>query len=76
MSRLRPMAKTAALTIKQVPVGDLRPDPFNPRRISDGELENLTRSIREFGLTPNSRSRFSLPDPLADEDDEFARLLD
>ncbi len=39
-----------ALTIKQVPVGDLRPDPFNPRRISDGELEALTRSIREFGM--------------------------
>ncbi len=39
-----------ALTVKQVPVGVLRPDPFNPRRISDGELEALVRSIREFGL--------------------------
>ncbi len=29
----------------------------------------------EFGLTPNSRSRFSLPDPLM-EDDEFERWLD
>ena len=28
----------------------LRPDPANPRRISDEELESLTRSIREFGL--------------------------
>jgi DNA modification methylase len=28
----------------------LRPDPANPRRISDKELESLTRSIREFGL--------------------------
>ena len=36
--------------MKQVPIGDLRPDPFNPRRISDEELEMLTRSIREFGL--------------------------
>ncbi len=38
------------LTIEQVPIGDLRPDPFNPRRISDAEMESLTRSIREFGL--------------------------
>ena len=30
----------------------------------------------EFGLTPNSRSRFSLPDPLTQEDDEFPRWLD
>ena len=38
------------LVIEHVPIGDLRPDPFNPRRISDAELEALTRSIREFGL--------------------------
>ncbi len=38
------------LTIEQVPIGDLRPAPFNPRRISDDELEALTRSIQEFGL--------------------------
>ena len=38
-------------TGRQLPVcGDLRPDPANPRRISDQELESLTRSIREFGL--------------------------
>jgi len=30
------------LTIVQVPIGDLRPDPFNPRRISDDELNALT----------------------------------
>jgi DNA modification methylase len=41
---------TGALTIELMPIGDLRPDPFNPRRISDAELEALTRSIREFGL--------------------------
>jgi len=41
---------TGALTIEHVPIGDLRPDPFNPRRISDTELEALTRSIQEFGL--------------------------
>jgi DNA modification methylase len=38
------------ITVEQVPIDDLRPDPGNPRRISDAELETLTRSIREFGL--------------------------
>jgi ParB-like chromosome segregation protein Spo0J len=42
--------KTQDLTIIQVSINDLRPDPANPRRISDEELESLTRSIREFGL--------------------------
>ncbi len=38
------------IQIEQVPIGELQPDPANPRRISDLELEALTRSIREFGL--------------------------
>ena len=38
------------IDITHLPIGDLRPDPANPRRISDDELESLTRSIREFGL--------------------------
>ena len=38
------------LPIANVAISDLRPDPANPRRISDAELEALTRSIREFGL--------------------------
>ncbi len=38
------------ITIEHVSIGELRPDPFNPRRISDDELETLTRSIGEFGL--------------------------
>jgi DNA modification methylase len=42
--------KQQPLKIEHVPIGDLRPDPFNPRRISDAELEALTRSIKEFGL--------------------------
>ncbi|MDO8670427.1 MAG: ParB N-terminal domain-containing protein [Dehalococcoidia bacterium] len=43
--------KTAQqIQIEQVPIDDLHPDPANPRRISDQELEALTRSIREFGL--------------------------
>ncbi len=38
------------LAIEQRPVDTLHPDPANPRRISDAELEALTRSIRQFGL--------------------------
>src|SRR3989442_13203790 len=38
------------LTIVQVPIGDLRPDPFNPRRMSDDELNALTGSIQQFGM--------------------------
>ena len=38
------------LHIEHVPIDTLRPDPANPRRISDAELEALTRSIREFGM--------------------------
>jgi DNA modification methylase len=50
MSRQRPTPETARLEIDHVPIGDVHPDPANPRRISDDELESLTRSIREFGL--------------------------
>ncbi len=38
------------VAIVQIAIDDLIPDPANPRRISDEELESLTRSIREFGL--------------------------
>lgn len=44
------MQQTKELEITHLPIGDLRLDPANPRRISDDELESLTRSIREFGL--------------------------
>ena len=42
--------KRGSIAIEHVSIGELRPDPFNPRRISDTELEALTRSIREFGF--------------------------
>ena len=42
--------KTAQIQIEQLSIDELRPDPANPRRISDQELETLTRSISEFGL--------------------------
>ena len=44
------MLQSQALEITQTPIGDLRLDPANPRRISDEELESLTRSISKFGM--------------------------
>ena len=44
------MKTEQTIQIEQLPIGELRPDPANPRRISDQELETLTRSISEFGL--------------------------
>ena len=39
-----------SLTVENVAIDRLRPDPANPRRISDDELESLTRSLRQFGF--------------------------
>jgi DNA modification methylase len=39
-----------SLTVEQVAVDLLRPDPANPRRISDDELDALERSLRQFGF--------------------------
>jgi DNA modification methylase len=46
------MTATAPADLQIVPVSidDLRPDPANPRKISDAELDALTRSLREFGF--------------------------
>jgi DNA modification methylase len=41
---------TTALRVQHVAIDSLKPDPANPRRISETELESLTRSIREFGF--------------------------
>jgi DNA modification methylase len=38
------------LTVEQVPIESLHPDPANPRRISDDELDALTRSLRQWGF--------------------------
>jgi DNA modification methylase len=40
----------STLTIEDVAIDDLLPDPANPRRISDDQLEALTRSLQEFGF--------------------------
>ncbi len=39
-----------SLTVDQVPIDQLHPDPANPRRISDDELDALERSLRQFGF--------------------------
>ena len=43
-------ARKAGLRIEHIPVDDLHPDPSNPRRIDDTELDALTESIRAFGF--------------------------
>ena len=45
-----PATLPAALVIEEVPIDDLRPDPANPRRIAEAELDALTRSMRRYGL--------------------------
>jgi DNA modification methylase len=44
------MTPLPALTVEEVPIDLLHPDPANPRRISEEELESLTRSLRQFGF--------------------------
>jgi DNA modification methylase len=45
-----PSGNSVAVQFEHVPIDSLRPDPANPRKISDAELEALTRSIQQFGL--------------------------
>ena len=44
------MTATTFLVVEQVALDQLRPDPANPRRISDEELDALERSLRQFGF--------------------------
>jgi hypothetical protein len=44
------MATTGELRIEHVAIDSLRPDPANPRRIGERELESLTRSLQQFGF--------------------------
>ena len=44
------MTAATPLTVEEVPIDQLRPDPANPRRISDEELDSLERSIRQWGF--------------------------
>ena len=43
-------AAAASLTVEQLPIDDLHPDPGNRRRIEEAELAALTRSIATFGV--------------------------
>ena len=43
-------AEAAPLHVEHLPIADLHPDPLNPRRIAEGELAALCRSIETFGL--------------------------
>ena len=45
------MLKTRPLEITNLPIAELKPDPANPRRISDEELESLTRSYGLRGVS-------------------------
>jgi DNA modification methylase len=44
------MTDVHSLTIAQVPLDTLQPDPANPRVISKAELEALERSLRQYGF--------------------------
>jgi DNA modification methylase len=44
------MTSDVTRSIEQISIDQLRPDPANPRRISDEELDALERSIRQFGF--------------------------
>jgi DNA modification methylase len=43
-------AMSTTLSIELVPLDELHPDPANPRRISEDELDALERSLRQFGF--------------------------
>ncbi len=47
MSVLTPLP---SLSVEQVSIDQLRPDPANPRWIAQEELDSLERSIRQFGF--------------------------
>lgn len=44
------MVLATELKVEQVPIDELRPDAANPRRISDSQLEALTKSLKQFGF--------------------------
>ena len=52
LGRGETMTKEAQSTLKvvEVSINELRPDPANPRRISDAQLEALTKSLKEYGF--------------------------
>jgi len=51
------MSKPAALHVKQVPVSELHPAPWNANRVSDETLAKVRRSLDEFGIVENLVAR-------------------
>ncbi len=47
---MSPASTLSALTIDHVPLDRLHPDPANPRRIGEEELDALERTLRQFGF--------------------------
>jgi DNA modification methylase len=43
-------ASLPSLSVEEVSIAELRPDPANPRRISEEDLDALERSLRQFGF--------------------------
>ena len=43
--------------IEYVPVGDLKPDPHNPRKHPESQIDLLAASIRQFGFVGGHHSR-------------------
>jgi DNA modification methylase len=41
---------STSIAVEYLPIESLRPDPFNPRKISGEQLQTLMRSIEEFGF--------------------------
>ena len=50
------------LVIEHVPIGDLRPDPFNPRLISGAELETASSPLG--ASSPNTTRELCFMAPL------------
>jgi ParB-like chromosome segregation protein Spo0J len=44
------VAGAPSLTVVMVPVGDLNPAPYNPRKMTEKQAADLTASIRKFGM--------------------------
>jgi len=47
---MTPTTVRPSLTVDEVLIDDLRPNPVNPGRISDEGLDSLERSLRQFGF--------------------------
>lgn len=45
----RARSSSSPITITEVPISELRPAPYNPRRWSESAKEKLKQSIRKFG---------------------------